>query len=111
MPVRGLLVAIVVLGVLAGGVYWSEKHKAAEEAKEASGGAAKLVTVKDDDVQKIEIHRRESAPVIIEARQFEAVADARSRDLACRSGCGERCCLRIHRAYRTIVWLMRSRQT
>ena len=61
-----LLVAIVVLGVLAGGVYWSEKHKSAEEAKEASGGAAKLVTIKDDDVQKIEIHRRDSAPVIIE---------------------------------------------
>jgi hypothetical protein len=66
MPVRGLLVAIVVLGVLAGGVYWSEKHKAAEDAKEASGGAAKLVTIKDDDVQKIEIHRRDAAPVIIE---------------------------------------------
>jgi hypothetical protein len=66
MQVRGLLVAIVVLGVLAGGVYWSEKHKAAEEAKEGSGGAAKLVTIKDDDVQKIEIHRRDTAPVIIE---------------------------------------------
>ena len=39
MPVRGLLVAVVVLGILAGGVYWSEKHKSAEEAKEASGGA------------------------------------------------------------------------
>ena len=40
MPVRGLLVAIVVL-VYSPEAYWSEKHKSAEEAKEASGGAAK----------------------------------------------------------------------
>ncbi len=66
MPVRGLLVAVVVLGILAGGVYWSEKHKTAEEAKDASGGASKLVNIKDEDIQKVEIHRRDSPPVVIE---------------------------------------------
>lgn len=67
MPVRGLLVAVVVLGLLAGGVYWSDRHKAAEEAKEASGGASKLVTLKDEDVRKIEIARRDAAaPLVLE---------------------------------------------
>ena len=55
MPVRGLLVAIVALGVLAAGVYWSERSKSAEEAKEASGGASKLVSIKDEEVRKVEI--------------------------------------------------------
>lgn len=67
MPVRGLLIAVVVLGILAGGIYWSEKKKAAEEAKEASGGASKLVTLKDEDVRKIEVRRRgATAPVVVE---------------------------------------------
>ncbi len=67
MSVRGLLVAIVVLGVLAGGVYWSERSKSADEAKEASGGASKLVSIKDDDVRKMELRRRDSAtPVVLE---------------------------------------------
>src|SRR4051812_44416768 len=66
MPVRGLLVAVVVLGILAGGVYWSEKHKTAEEAKETSGGASKLVSIKDEDIRKVEIHRRDLPPVVIE---------------------------------------------
>ena len=67
MPVRGLLVAIVALGVLAAGVYWSEKTKKAEEAKEASGGASKLVSVKDEEVRRIEIRRRDAAaPLTLE---------------------------------------------
>ena len=65
MSVRGLLVAIVVLGVLAGGVYWSERSKSADEAKEASGGASKLVSIKDDDVRKVELRRRDSATPVV----------------------------------------------
>ncbi len=33
MPVRGLLVAVVILGILAGGVYWSERNKAARRGQ------------------------------------------------------------------------------
>lgn len=66
MQVRGLLVAIVALGLLAGGVYWSERNKAAEDAKAASGGDTKLVQVASDDVRRLEIQRREAAPVVLE---------------------------------------------
>ena len=67
MPVRGLLVAVVVFGILGRQVCIGRRStRSAEEAKEASGGASKLVTIKDEDMQKIEIHRRDSAPVIVE---------------------------------------------
>jgi len=66
MPVRGLLVAVVVLGILAGGVYWSERKKTADDAKEATGGATKLVNVKDEDVRKVEIQRRGTPAVVVE---------------------------------------------
>ena len=66
MSVRGLLVAVVILGILAGGAYWSERNKAAKEAKEASGGETKLVSVKEEDVRKVEVRRRDASPLVIE---------------------------------------------
>lgn len=66
MSVRGLLVAVSILAILAGGVYWSERTKSAEEAKESSGGATKLVSVKEPEIQKVEVRRRDTAPLVIE---------------------------------------------
>lgn len=66
MSIRGLLVALVILGILGAGVYWSERKKAADDAKEASGGATKLVNLKDEDVRKVEIQRRGTPAVTIE---------------------------------------------
>ena len=66
MSVRGLLVAVVILGILAGGAYWSERNKEAKEAKEASGGETKLVSVKEEDVRKVEVRRRDASPLVIE---------------------------------------------
>lgn len=77
MPVRGLLAAVIVLGILAGGVYWSEQRQKAEEAKQASGGESKLVHVKDEDVAKIELHSLGASPVILErdkSRQWQMKA-------------------------------------
>jgi hypothetical protein len=66
MSVRGLLVAVVALGLLAGGVYWSERKKAADDAKDSSGGATKLVSIKEPDVQKVEVRHRDTPPLVIE---------------------------------------------
>jgi hypothetical protein len=66
MPVRGLLVALVVCGVLAGLVYWSDKTKTAEEAKAAAEPANKLLKIKDEDVRKIEIVHKDTPPTVIE---------------------------------------------
>jgi hypothetical protein len=65
MPARGLLVALFALGVVAGLVYWSDKTKKAEEAKSADS-PNKLVKVKDEEVQKVEILRKDAPPTVIE---------------------------------------------
>jgi hypothetical protein len=66
MQVRGLLVAVVLLALLGAGVYWSDRQKSAEEAKEASGDATKLIHIKDEAVRKMEIQRREAPPLVLE---------------------------------------------
>jgi hypothetical protein len=66
MPVRGLLVGVILLALLGGGVYWSERSKEADEAKEAEGGSARLVRMKDEEVRKIEIRRTDNPPIVLE---------------------------------------------
>lgn len=66
MSIRGLLIGVVLLGILAGGVYWSDRQKKAEDAKTAEGGATKLATIKEAEIQKIEIHKRDGAPTALE---------------------------------------------
>ena len=66
MPVRGLLVGVVLLALLGGGVYWSERSKEAEESKEAEGGAARLVRMKDEEIRTIEIRRTDNPAIILE---------------------------------------------
>jgi hypothetical protein len=65
MSARGLLVALVLCGVLAGLVYWSDKTKKEEEAK-GPDSSNKLVTVKDEDIKKIEIVRKDAPPTVLE---------------------------------------------
>lgn len=67
MSLRGLGIGAVLLAVLLGLVYWSDKTKKAEEAKSSSDSANKLVSIKDEDVRKVEIVRKDApAPVIVE---------------------------------------------
>src|SRR5688572_349671 len=67
MSARGLLVALVLCGVFAGLVYWSDKTKKDEEAKSAADSPNKIVkNVKEEDVQKIEIVRKDSPPTVLE---------------------------------------------
>jgi hypothetical protein len=54
MSVRGLLVGAIVLCVLAGAVYWSEKNEGTEQTKQDEN---KVVAIKDEDVRKIQIER------------------------------------------------------
>src|SRR5687767_2470888 len=64
MSTRGLLVGAVLLAVLAGAVYWSERTKTAEESKDSS--ASKLVSIKDEDLSRLEIRRLGAEPVVVE---------------------------------------------
>src|SRR5688572_3436290 len=66
MPVRGLLVAVMALAIVGGLSYWSDKTKKAEETKAGTESTNKLVKVKDEDVRKVEIVRRNAPPTVVE---------------------------------------------
>lgn len=65
MSIRGLLAGAIVLCLLAGAVYWSNRTKQAEEAKSVSA-SPKLVSIKDEDVRRVEVLRKDQPPVIAE---------------------------------------------
>jgi hypothetical protein len=56
MQIRGLLAALVLLAVLGGGVWYSNKRKA-EEEKEGSKDAPKILSVPEDQLTQLEIRR------------------------------------------------------
>ena len=66
MSVRGLGIAAVLLAVLLGLVYWSDKTQKAEEEAKSSNPANRVVNLKEDDVRKVEIARKDSAPLVME---------------------------------------------
>jgi Domain of unknown function (DUF4340) len=58
MKFRGLLVAVVLLAALAGGVYYSNKEKAAEAAKPPSDQSPKIVSLTEGDITKIVLKKK-----------------------------------------------------
>ncbi len=68
LRIRGLLIAVVVLAAIGGGMYWSNKHQAAEANKPAAGAPPKILQVPTTELQKIEI-RKSGSPVTIVDRQ------------------------------------------
>ena len=66
MSPRRLLIAAIVLAALAGGVWWSNRHKAAEAAKPAADSTSpKVMTVPEDQVAQIELVRKDAQPTIV----------------------------------------------
>jgi len=56
MQIRGLLAALVLLALLGGGVWYSNKRKA-EEEKQGSKDTPKILTVAEDQLAQLEIKR------------------------------------------------------
>jgi hypothetical protein len=57
MRPKGLLIAVVVLAVLGGLIWWSNKKQAASPAKSATDTTIKLLTIPDDQFQEIRIKK------------------------------------------------------
>ena len=66
MQVRGLLVAIVVFGLLAGRRVLVGQAEVRRRGQGSERRPAKLVTFRKKTMRKMEIHRRDAAPVVIE---------------------------------------------
>jgi hypothetical protein len=65
MPFRGLLAAIGVLAVLAGAVWWSE-NRVDTKSEKGADEAPKLVSLKEDEVRRIEVVRKDEPPTVLE---------------------------------------------
>jgi ribosomal protein L12E/L44/L45/RPP1/RPP2 len=57
MKPKGLLIAVVLLAVLAGGIWYSNKKQAATPAKSATDTTSKLLTIPADQFQEIRIKK------------------------------------------------------
>lgn len=66
MRFRGLLIAIALLALLGGGVYWSNKTKDAGANKPAADAPPKIVAVAEDQVRRIAIAKTGSEAVVVE---------------------------------------------
>ena len=76
MRVRGLLIAIGLLAVLGVGTWWSNRTKAAEEAKPKSDTAPKLFAIPEDQIAQLSLKRRDGAEIILKknaANKWEMV--------------------------------------
>jgi hypothetical protein len=58
MQMRGLLIAVIVLAVLGGLVYWSDKAKK-EEEKKGSSDSPKILSIPENQVTQVEIRRKD----------------------------------------------------
>ncbi len=65
MSTRGLLAGLVILAALAGAVWWSETKDKKDEAA-GSKDNPKLVSLKDEDVVKVDIARKDGSAVTLQ---------------------------------------------
>ncbi len=65
MQLRGLLIAVVVLAVLGAGIWWSNRQKAAEEGKPAADATPKILSVPEDQIQKVQIEKTGGEPIVL----------------------------------------------
>src|SRR5712692_6942871 len=64
MKNSGLMIAAVILAVLSGALYWSNRHPASENTAKASiDTPPKILALKQEDISKIEIKKKGGEPV------------------------------------------------
>lgn len=66
MGMRRLLIAVALLAVLGGLAYWSHKAKKAEADKPLASATPKLLSVPEDQFQKIEIRKKDAETTVLE---------------------------------------------
>ena len=64
MKIRGLTIATVVLGALAGTLYWSNRHKPDETSKASADTPPKILELKEPDITKLEL-KKETEDIIL----------------------------------------------
>ncbi len=66
MPNRGLLVAVALLALLAGGIYWSNRDEEKKVGAPAADASPKLLEIPEDQFTRIEVKRRDGSGAVVE---------------------------------------------
>lgn len=69
MRIRGLLVAIVALAALGGLLYWSNRAQKAKEGKPDPNAPPKILELKEDNLVRFEIRKKDQPAVVLEKGQ------------------------------------------
>ena len=85
--IRGLLVAVVVLAVLGGALYWSNRKQKADAAKPAADAATKILTIPEDQIKEVTPEEDRSRTHRAAQGRRRQVADHRAEAAARGSGC------------------------
>ena len=83
MKPKGLIISVVLLAVLGGLVWWSNKKQAAA-AKTPTDTTAKILTIPEDQFQEIRIKKTGAEPIDLKRDNGE-VADCRAQAICRRS--------------------------
>jgi hypothetical protein len=65
MQFRGLLIGAVLLAVLGGAWYWSNKAEKEKEGKPAPDAAPKIVSIPEDQVKQVEIRKKDAEATVV----------------------------------------------
>ncbi len=65
MKIRGLILAVVVLGALAGTLYWSNHHQSSETASTPTDVPPKILTIKEADITGIAINKKDGGEIVL----------------------------------------------
>jgi hypothetical protein len=66
MKSRGLLLGLVVLALLLGALYWSNRQSAAKTPEAAVNSPPKILTLKQSDILKLEIRKKNAEAVVLD---------------------------------------------
>lgn len=65
MKLRGLIIAMLVLLGLMAGLYWSNHHPKAPETTEASANAPKILSLKEDEISRIDLKKKDGDEIVL----------------------------------------------
>src|SRR5690348_5175124 len=66
MKLHGLAIAAFVLAILAGFLYWSERHKPADETSKLSADTPPVILkVDQNSITKLEVKKKDAGPIVL----------------------------------------------
>jgi hypothetical protein len=65
MKLRSLILALIILGVLAGTLYWSERHKPADDTAKAADASPSILKLDEASITKVELKNKDAEAIVL----------------------------------------------